>query len=192
MRLDRKTKARIVAFLNPKRLLPMVSVLWVLCIVWFMVALVSVMLDFWFPTPLAGLIPMAILPVIWFRIWAGKQGWDPVRSPDLDTLPALFPDPLRGENQSRRVPQALQEALAQTVQRQGWVSWQEVMDLAHSKGVPMALTMGGLGWWRGPVARRGDWKEVLSESAWQSALMERAFSKIPAAPTPSVPSRGRL
>lgn len=177
MRFDRRTKARALAALSPMRMLIVLLSLGTLVMLWFVAAFVALIFDVTLPTTFVGGIFLATLPVSLFRFWMVGQGWGAVRVHELNLVSMAYPDLNQDPDKPAAIPAALQEALAETVHRKGWLAWSDVNELAKEHGIPANLDRWLMGGGTGPVARRKDWQKALDGHAWHSGRMAHALPK---------------
>ena len=117
MRLSRRTKARVMAYVNPQRLLWVTLGLGVFALAWHLVAFAALLFDIKINTWLAGFIFMPMLGVHMLRWAALARGWAPVRTGDLNMLPEFFPDPdcANTDGNDSAMPARLEVALAEAI-----------------------------------------------------------------------------
>ena len=187
MTLTRATKARVLRFLNPRRLVVLTMALGLVAGAYHLVSLVGLFWGFHLPTAFIGFLFMGVLPIHAFRWWALAQGWSAVtvHEAKLANLAEQVGQDLGAEEDGQASGQALefQKRLTAQIERLGWVSWRDVLDVANAVGWPLQkvaspMFLGG----NGPVARRSHWHTVLQGAAHKAGKLEARLAAVEATP----------
>ena len=176
MTLTRATKARVLRFLSPRRLLLFTMALGLVAGAYQLVSLVGIFWGFKLPSTFVGFLVMSVLPIHAFRWWALAQGWSAVtvQEAKLTNLGEQVGQNLEAE-EGEASAQVLefQKALTAQIERLGWVSWRDVLDVANAVGWPpqkvaSPMFLGG----NGPIARRSHWQGVFQGAAHKAGKLE--------------------
>jgi len=174
MPLSRKTKALILWRLNPLFLLKTSIVLLVLVGLFQVASLVSLLFEHSLPQFPYGLLFIPLVALQGFRWWAIAQGWSAVCVNEMDMSNLQLQLQEEGEKEEKPLPLHVQQALAEAVKRNGWMSWADVIEAAQAAGLPLTKphTSVFLGGHRSRIARPKDWKKVLNAEAWRAGQLD--------------------
>ena len=186
MTLTRATKARVLRFLNPRRLVVLTLGMGAVAVVYQLVSVVGLFVGFKLPTAAVGFMFMGLLPVHAFRWWAIARGWSAVtvHEAKLDNLGEQVGQDLTAEDgQASGQVLEFQKRLTAQIERLGWINWRDVLDVANAVGWPLQkvaspMFLGG----NGPVARRTQWQGVFQGSAHKAGKLEAVLAIAEAAP----------
>lgn len=179
MRLNRRTKARLVAYASPRRLLMATLAVGAVALAWQVLSFIFFALDVPFPSWSSGTFFLPLIGIHFLRWGALMRGWAPVRKSDISMLAEVFPDSKNPSQGDPKMPSTMEAALSEAIHRKGWLAWSEVMELAKTHGAEnhvrhWSFMLGGTD---APVALRKDWKEHLCDRAWVGGRMARKFSR---------------
>lgn len=186
MTLTRATKARVLRFLNPRRLVVVTLGMGAVAVVYQLASVVGLFVGFKLPTAAVGFMFMGLLPVHAFRWWAIARGWSAVtvHEAKLANLGEQVGQDLTAED-GRACGQVLefQKRLTAQIERLGWITWRDVLDVANAVGWPLQkvaspMFLGG----NGPVARRSHWHTVLQGAAHKAGKLEARLAAVEATP----------
>lgn len=176
MTLTRATKARVLRFLNPRRLVVLTLGMGAVAVVYQLVSVVGLFVGFKLPTAAVGFMFMGLLPVHAFRWWAIARGWSAVtvHEAKLDNLGEQVGQDLTAEDgQASGQVLEFQKRLTAQIERLGWITWRDVLDVANAVGWPpqkvaSPMFLGG----NGPIARRSHWQGVFQGAAHKAGKLE--------------------
>lgn len=174
MPLSRKTKALLLWRLNPLFLLKISLALLGFILLFHVASLVSLLFNHSLPQLPYGLLFLPLVALQGFRWWAIAQGWSAVCVNEMDMSNLQLQLQKEGEQEEKPLPLHVQQALAEAVKRNGWMSWADVIEAAQAAGLTLTKphTSVFLGGHRSRIARPKDWQKVLHAEAWRAGQLD--------------------